>query len=206
MLLLLRSTFMVKLLLKREVGDYALNSHGNYIVDHGKSWKNHGIILLNFYVNPAKHKQHVHNVFISSGERMLEDFQSHLDKEDDRRDNADEKLQRSSKILVSVKAGVEHLSDKLYNLKAVSICTVVPTKSDSDVMFCLQSYQGLIIDSQRILPKNYVLTVKACRVWNILQWPSFLVIFCRKIVFMWNLEGQRSLSYAYIVKAFSMVL
>ena len=25
-------------------------------------------------------------------------------------------------------------------------CTVVPAKSDSDVMFCLQSYQGLIID------------------------------------------------------------
>ena len=24
--------------------------------------------------------------------------------------------------------------------------TVVPTKSDSDVMFCLQSYQGLMID------------------------------------------------------------
>ena len=28
----------------------------------------------------------------------------------------------------------------------VSIFTVVPTESDSDVMFCLQSYQGLIID------------------------------------------------------------
>ena len=25
-------------------------------------------------------------------------------------------------------------------------CTVLPAKSDSDVMFCLQSYQGLIID------------------------------------------------------------
>ena len=29
---------MVKMLLKREVGGCALNSHGNYIVDHGKSW------------------------------------------------------------------------------------------------------------------------------------------------------------------------
>ena len=39
MLLLLHSTFMlsvVKLLLKGEVGVCALNSHGNYIVDHGK--------------------------------------------------------------------------------------------------------------------------------------------------------------------------
>ena len=29
---------MVKILLKGEVGGHALNSHENYIVDHGKSW------------------------------------------------------------------------------------------------------------------------------------------------------------------------
>ena len=39
---------------KREVGGHALNSHGNYIVDHGKSWKNHGIVFLNFCGNPVK--------------------------------------------------------------------------------------------------------------------------------------------------------
>ena len=41
MLLLLHSAFMlrvVKLMLKGEVGICVLNSHGNYIVDHGKSW------------------------------------------------------------------------------------------------------------------------------------------------------------------------
>ena len=42
---------VVKLLLKREVGGCALSSHGNYIVDHGKSWKNHGIVFLNFCGN-----------------------------------------------------------------------------------------------------------------------------------------------------------
>ena len=55
MLLLLHSTFMlsvVKMLLKGEVGGCALNSHGNYFVDHGKSWKNHGIVILNFFGNP----------------------------------------------------------------------------------------------------------------------------------------------------------
>ena len=36
-----------------EVGDCALNSHGNYIVDYGKSWKNHGIMFLNFCGNPV---------------------------------------------------------------------------------------------------------------------------------------------------------
>ena len=48
-LLLLHSTFMlslVKMPLKREVGGHALNSHGNYIVDREKSWKNHGIVFL----------------------------------------------------------------------------------------------------------------------------------------------------------------
>ena len=30
----------VKIPQEGEVGGYALKSHGNYIVDHGKSWKN----------------------------------------------------------------------------------------------------------------------------------------------------------------------
>ena len=38
---------------KGEVGSCALNSHGHYIVDHGISWKNHGIVFLNFYGNPG---------------------------------------------------------------------------------------------------------------------------------------------------------
>ena len=40
-LLLMHSTFMLsvaKMPLKGEDGDCALNSHGNYIVDRGKSW------------------------------------------------------------------------------------------------------------------------------------------------------------------------
>ena len=51
---MLHFTFMlsvVKLLLKGEVGGSALNSHGNYIFDRGKSWKNHGIVFLNFCGN-----------------------------------------------------------------------------------------------------------------------------------------------------------
>ena len=55
MLLLLYSAIMLSMLkmpLKGEVSGHALNSHGNYIVYHGKSWKNHGIMLLNFCGNP----------------------------------------------------------------------------------------------------------------------------------------------------------
>ena len=42
-----------KMLLNGEVGGHALKSHRNYIVDHGKSWKNHGIVFLNSCGNPA---------------------------------------------------------------------------------------------------------------------------------------------------------
>ena len=32
---------VLKMLLKRDFGGRELDSHGNYIDDHGKSWKNH---------------------------------------------------------------------------------------------------------------------------------------------------------------------
>ena len=44
---------VVKMLLKGKVGGCALKSHGNYIVDHGKSWENHGVVILNFCGNPV---------------------------------------------------------------------------------------------------------------------------------------------------------
>ena len=56
MLLVLHSAFMlsvVKMLLKWGFGGRASNSHGIYIVDHGISWKNHGIVFLNICVNPV---------------------------------------------------------------------------------------------------------------------------------------------------------
>ena len=57
MLLLLHSAFrlsVVKMLLKRGFGGRAFNSHGNYNVDHRKSWKNHGIVFLNSCGNPVE--------------------------------------------------------------------------------------------------------------------------------------------------------
>ena len=56
-LLLLHFAYMlsvVKMPLKGAVGGHTLNSHGNYIVDHGKSWKNHGIVFLKFFGNPVR--------------------------------------------------------------------------------------------------------------------------------------------------------
>ena len=63
-LLLLHSLFMlsvVKIVLKGEVGGHALNCHGNYIADHGKSWKNHGIVFLNFCGNPGYFNTYICN-------------------------------------------------------------------------------------------------------------------------------------------------
>lgn len=51
---------------------------------------------------------------------MLEEFQAHLKLEETRRDEGQGKTDRASKILVNVKAGVEHLADKLQHIKAVS--------------------------------------------------------------------------------------
>ena len=56
MLLLLHFAFIlsvVKMPLKGEVGGCSLNSHGNYIVDRGKPWKNHGIVFFNFCGSPV---------------------------------------------------------------------------------------------------------------------------------------------------------
>ena len=36
------------------VGGHSFKSHGNYIVDHGKSWKKHGIMFLNYCGNPEQ--------------------------------------------------------------------------------------------------------------------------------------------------------
>ena len=44
---------LVKMLLKQEVGGRAFNSHGNDTVDHGKSWKNHGIVFWNSCGSPG---------------------------------------------------------------------------------------------------------------------------------------------------------
>ena len=54
-----------------------------------------------------------------SGQRLLEEFETHLKDEEGRCDKAHNKLDKSSKILVDAKSGVDHLSEKLKHLKVV---------------------------------------------------------------------------------------
>ena len=56
---------VVKMLLKGEVGGHALNSHGNYIVDHGKSWKNHRIVFLNICGNLGQGMKWINSTYCS---------------------------------------------------------------------------------------------------------------------------------------------
>ena len=80
MLLLLHSAFMlsvVKMLLKGEDGGHVLNSHRNYTVDHGKSWKIHGIVFLNFCANPVIHteeKTYIYLLLRKNSSRRRETF------------------------------------------------------------------------------------------------------------------------------------
>lgn len=85
---------------------------------------------------------------LSSGQRTLEEFQSHLEEEKKMRDESNEKLERASQVLVSVKAGVEHLADKLQHLKTVK--SHVPTAnlsptSDEYVLNLLSSSEEKLL-------------------------------------------------------------
>ena len=61
---------VVKMLLKGEVGGRALNSNGNNIVDHRKSWKKHKIVILKFCGNPdlrtLKTQHHIFALFLQT--------------------------------------------------------------------------------------------------------------------------------------------
>ena len=61
--------------------------------------------------------------FYYSGQRLLEEYESHLAKEEDRRDEAQARLEKSSRILIGVKSGVNHLAEKLAHLKTVRFVT-----------------------------------------------------------------------------------
>lgn len=52
---------------------------------------------------------------------MLEEFQQRLDDELAKCAEAEQRQKHASRTLVNVKAGIEHLADKLQHLKAVSL-------------------------------------------------------------------------------------
>ena len=54
---------------------------------------------------------------LSQGERTLEESNGVLQKEEEKRDTVEQRLTDTSRVLISVRSGVEHLSIKLQPLK-----------------------------------------------------------------------------------------
>ncbi|KAJ8283742.1 hypothetical protein COCON_G00025920 [Conger conger] len=54
---------------------------------------------------------------LSSGQQMLEECEGHLQREQEKRDEANERLEALTRTLNAVRAGVDHLSDKLQHIK-----------------------------------------------------------------------------------------
>ncbi|XP_006631696.2 coiled-coil domain-containing protein 151 [Lepisosteus oculatus] len=85
---------------------------------------------------------------LSSGQQMLEECEAHLRAEEKRRDEAKERLERLTRTLNTVRAGVEHLSDKLQHIKLpksqVPAVKVPPTSEEYVLELLFQSEQKLL--------------------------------------------------------------
>jgi len=74
---------------------------------------------------------------LSSGQQLLEEYETHVVDEENRKDDAQSKLERASKLLIDVKSGVEHLTEKLKVLKSAPSevqKTKAPPTSDEYVL------------------------------------------------------------------------
>ncbi len=63
-------------------------------------------------------------VFVFSGQRMLEEFQGHLDDAKRKCAESESKTKSANKLLGQVNNGVEHLTEKMQHIKAVRTCIV----------------------------------------------------------------------------------
>jgi len=64
----------------------------------------------------------IDNVHCSS-QRLLEEHEAHMAAEQNRKDESQSQLEKTSKTLIDIKSGVEHLTEKLKVLK--SVCRTV---------------------------------------------------------------------------------
>ena len=66
-------------------------------------------------------------VCVCSGQRMLEEFQGHLDDAKRKCAESESKTKSANKLLGQVNNGVEHLTEKMQHIKAVrKYCVCVP--------------------------------------------------------------------------------
>ncbi|KAM9489699.1 coiled-coil domain-containing protein 151 isoform 2-T2 [Salvelinus alpinus] len=99
---------------------------------------------------------------LSSGQQMLEDCKRHLQAEQGRRDAAKERLDWLTRTLNTVRAGVEHLSDKLQHIKlGEGPEPQLPPGSEEYVVELLsQSEQKLLLLQEELQGKDLAATMK----------------------------------------------
>uniref|UniRef100_A0A4W5MH89 Outer dynein arm docking complex subunit 3 n=1 Tax=Hucho hucho TaxID=62062 RepID=A0A4W5MH89_9TELE len=99
---------------------------------------------------------------LSSGQQMLEDCKRHLQAEQGRRDAAKERLDWLTRTLNTVRAGVEHLSDKLQHIKlGEGPEPRLPPGSEEYVVELLsQSEQKLLLLQEELQGKDLAAVMK----------------------------------------------
>ncbi|XP_029545394.1 coiled-coil domain-containing protein 151 isoform X4 [Salmo trutta] len=99
---------------------------------------------------------------LSSGQQMLEDCKRHLQAEQGRRDAAKERLDWLTRTLNTVRAGVEHLSDKLQHIKlGEGPEPQLPPGSEEYVVELLsQSEQKLLLLQEELQGKDLAAVMK----------------------------------------------
>ncbi|XP_062891641.1 coiled-coil domain-containing protein 151 isoform X1 [Mobula hypostoma] len=76
---------------------------------------------------------------LSSEQKLLTELQAHLEDEQKRRDKLIEDLEYVSRITLSIKAGMEHISEKMRHVEVDSIPTVVLSPSSDEYVLDLLS-------------------------------------------------------------------
>uniref|UniRef100_A0A674DZK2 Outer dynein arm docking complex subunit 3 n=1 Tax=Salmo trutta TaxID=8032 RepID=A0A674DZK2_SALTR len=97
---------------------------------------------------------------LSSGQQMLEDCKRHLQAEQGRRDAAKERLDWLTRTLNTVRAGVEHLSDKLQHIKLGPEPQLPPGSEEYVVELLSQSEQKLLLLQEELQGKDLAAVMK----------------------------------------------
>uniref|UniRef100_A0A8K9XGX0 Outer dynein arm docking complex subunit 3 n=1 Tax=Oncorhynchus mykiss TaxID=8022 RepID=A0A8K9XGX0_ONCMY len=97
---------------------------------------------------------------LSSGQQMLEDCKRHLQAEQGRRDATKERLDWLTRTLNTVRAGVEHLSDKLQHIKLRPEPQLPPGSEEYVVELLSQSEQKLLLLQEELQGKDLAAIMK----------------------------------------------
>lgn len=85
---------------------------------------------------------------MSEGQRSIEEYEDRLQKEEQNKDTARNRMEQTKRLLVQVKSDIEHLANKVHHLKATKsqvASTIVSPKSDEFVLDLLSVTEEKLI-------------------------------------------------------------